>query len=96
MGLHRGSSTLAAGANALNTAEAARATVEKLRPIFPHGLEPVYPCDTNPFVKISIEEVVKTLFEAIGLLFLSTFATPGRNGSGRRWMSMYRSRCRTD
>lgn len=61
---------MATGANALNTADAVRATIEKLRPIFPHGLQAVYPYDTTPFVKISMEEVVKTLCEAIVLVFL--------------------------
>ena len=61
---------LASGANALETATAVRATMDKLRPLFPPGLKLDYPYDTTPFVKISIEEVVKTLFEAIGLVFL--------------------------
>jgi len=61
---------LATGANALDTAKAVRATVDKLKPVFPHGLQAIYPYDTTPFVQISIEEVVKTLFEAIGLVFL--------------------------
>ncbi len=61
---------LATGANALDTANAVHATVDKLKPIFPQGLEAIYPYDTTPFVRISIEEVVKTLFEAIGLVFL--------------------------
>ncbi|HEY3984837.1 multidrug efflux RND transporter permease subunit AcrB [Cedecea sp.] len=61
---------LATGANALDTAEAVRATVEKLEPFFPSGLKVVYPYDTTPFVKISINEVVKTLIEAIVLVFL--------------------------
>ncbi|SQC91703.1 Acriflavine resistance protein B [Cedecea neteri] len=61
---------LATGANALDTAEAVRATVEKLEPFFPPGLKVVYPYDTTPFVKISINEVVKTLVEAIVLVFL--------------------------
>ncbi|EJF29757.1 MULTISPECIES: multidrug efflux RND transporter permease subunit AcrB [Enterobacteriaceae] len=61
---------LATGANALDTAEAVRATVEKLQPFFPAGLKVVYPYDTTPFVKISINEVVKTLIEAIVLVFL--------------------------
>ena len=39
-------------------------------PYFPHGLQVVYPYDTTPFVKISITEVVKTLFEGIVLVFL--------------------------
>lgn len=61
---------LATGANALDTAEAVRAELAKLEPFFPHGLETVYPYDTTPFVKISIFEVVKTLVEAIVLVFL--------------------------
>src|SRR5204862_5469908 len=61
---------LAPGANALDTAEAVRATIDRLKPFFPPGLEVAYPFDTAPFVKISIEEVVKTLFEAIILVFL--------------------------
>jgi multidrug efflux pump len=61
---------LATGANALDTANAVRATVEKLKPYFPAGLKVVYPYDTTPFVKISIKEVVKTLVEAIVLVFL--------------------------
>ncbi|AYN27305.1 efflux RND transporter permease subunit [Buttiauxella sp. 3AFRM03] len=61
---------LATGANALDTANAVRATVEKLQPYFPAGLKVVYPYDTTPFVKISIKEVVKTLVEAIVLVFL--------------------------
>src|SRR5712671_3365457 len=61
---------LSAGANALDTATAVRATLARLQPYFPHGLQVVYPYDTTPFIKISIEEVVKTLAEAIGLVFL--------------------------
>jgi multidrug efflux pump len=61
---------MASGANALDTANAVRATIAKLQPYFPRGLKAAYPYDTTPFVKISIEEVVKTLFEAIGLVFL--------------------------
>jgi multidrug efflux pump len=61
---------LAAGANALDTESAVRQTVDKLKPFFPHGLEVDYPYDTAPFVRVSISEVVKTLFEAILLVFL--------------------------
>jgi multidrug efflux pump len=64
---------LATGANALDTAKAVRATIERLRPSFPPGLEAAYPYDTTPFVRVSIEEVVKTLFEAIVLVFLVMF-----------------------
>ena len=61
---------LATGANALDTAAAIRAELAKMEPFFPSGLKIVYPYDTTPFVKISIHEVVKTLFEAIILVFL--------------------------
>ena len=64
---------LATGANALNTAASVKATLAKLEPFFPAGLEVVYPYDTTPFVKISIKEVGKTLFEAIVLVFLVIF-----------------------
>ncbi len=61
---------MSSGANALATANAVHATIDRLRPVFPKGLQAIYPYDTTPFVRISIEEVVKTLFEAIGLVFL--------------------------
>src|SRR5579864_9541315 len=61
---------LATGANALATANAVHATMNKLAPFFPPGLQLIYPYDTTPFVKVSIDEVVKTLFEAIVLVFL--------------------------
>ena len=61
---------LATGANALDTATAIRAELKKMEPYFPSGLKIVYPYDTTPFVKISIHEVVKTLAEAIILVFL--------------------------
>ncbi|HCR3981766.1 TPA: multidrug efflux RND transporter permease subunit AcrB [Kluyvera georgiana] len=61
---------LATGANALDTANAIRAELVKMEPFFPSGLKIVYPYDTTPFVKISIHEVVKTLVEAIILVFL--------------------------
>jgi multidrug efflux pump len=64
---------LAPGANALNTADAIRARIAQLQPYFPHGLQVVYPNDTTPFIRISIGEVVKTLFEGIALVFLVMF-----------------------
>ncbi|MDC0718141.1 efflux RND transporter permease subunit [Nannocystis bainbridge] len=60
---------LAVGANALNTADAIRARLVELEAFFPPGLKTVYPVDTTPFVKISIKEVIKTLVEAIVLVF---------------------------
>src|SRR6516225_6389143 len=61
---------LATGANALETAKAIHATMNRLAPFFPPGLTLIYPYDTTPFVRVSIDEVVKTLFEAIVLVFL--------------------------
>jgi multidrug efflux pump len=62
--------TLASGANALDTANAVRKRIGELQSFFPQGLEVVYPYDTTPFVKLSIEAVVHTLIEAIVLVFL--------------------------
>ncbi|WP_421272940.1 efflux RND transporter permease subunit [Aeromonas veronii] len=73
--LYNGQSTaavaikLATGANALDTAEKVRAKLNELADYFPANMEIVYPYDTTPFVKISIEEVVQTLIEAIFLVF---------------------------
>ncbi|MBR0646733.1 efflux RND transporter permease subunit [Plastoroseomonas hellenica] len=64
---------LASGANALDTEAAVRATIERLRPSFPQGLEVVYPYNTTPFVRLSIESVVHTLVEAVVLVFLVMF-----------------------
>jgi multidrug efflux pump len=61
---------LASGANALDTVKAVHATIEKLRPNFPLGVEAIYPYDTTPFVQLSIEGVVETLIIAIILVFL--------------------------
>jgi len=61
---------LAAGANALQTSTAVRARIDELSRYFPPGLKVVYPIDSVPFVRLSIEEVLKTLLEAIVLVFL--------------------------
>ena len=61
---------LASGANALATAEAVRARLDELSAYFPEGLVTVYPVDSTPFVRISIQSVVKTLIEAIVLVFV--------------------------
>jgi multidrug efflux pump len=61
---------MASGANALDTAEAIRHTIDGLKPFFPPGMQVVYPYDTTPFVRLSIEDVFKTLGEAIVLVFL--------------------------
>ncbi|MEJ2660354.1 MAG: efflux RND transporter permease subunit, partial [Desulfobacteraceae bacterium] len=67
----------AAGANALDTANAIRAKMKELSHFFPAGLKIIYPYDTTPFVKVAIEEVVKTLFEAILLVFLVMYLFMG-------------------
>jgi len=61
---------LATGANALATAKGVRDRLDQLSGNFPHGMEVRYAYDTTPFVRISIEEVVKTLFEGVVLVFL--------------------------
>jgi HAE1 family hydrophobic/amphiphilic exporter-1 len=58
------------GANALDTAAAVKARMEELSRFFPAGMKVVYPYDTTPFVKVAIGEVVRTLIEAIVLVFL--------------------------
>ncbi|KDE21365.1 multidrug transporter [Acetobacter aceti 1023] len=61
---------LAPGANQIATEAAVRAQLQELEQFFPPGLKTVYPLDTEPFITLSIEEVVETLLEAIGLVFL--------------------------
>ncbi|MGB9992061.1 efflux RND transporter permease subunit [Massilia sp. SM-13] len=61
---------LATGANALDTAEAVKVRVDQMSKQFPQGMKAVVAFDTTPFVKLSIEEVVKTLAEAVVLVFL--------------------------
>lgn len=60
-------------ANALGTATAVHKKMEDLSKYFPNGVKYTIPYDTSKFVKISIEEVVKTLIEAIVLVFLVMF-----------------------
>lgn len=61
---------MSTGANALDTAAAVKAKLEKLSKFFPPGMKAVVAYDTTPYVKLSIEEVIKTLFEAVILVFL--------------------------
>ena len=61
---------LATGANALDAAAAVKAKLAELQPYFPKGLTYTIAFDTTPFVRLSIEEVVKTLIEAILLVVL--------------------------
>ena len=60
----------ATGANALETVAAVKKKVAELSAFFPPGVKAIYPYDTTPFVRISVKEVVKTLLEAIVLVFL--------------------------
>lgn len=60
---------LATGANALETIRNVKQTIERLSETFPPGLKVIYPLDTAPFIELSIHEVVKTLFEAVFLVF---------------------------
>ncbi|MCX7635923.1 MAG: efflux RND transporter permease subunit, partial [Syntrophales bacterium] len=61
---------LAPGANALDTADAVKKKMEEMSRYFPQGMKVVYPYDTTPFVKVAINEVVETLFEAVFLVFI--------------------------
>jgi multidrug efflux pump len=61
---------LASGANEMETDRLARAKIDELSQFFPHGLEAKIAYETTPFVKASIKDVVKTLLEAILLVFL--------------------------
>ena len=60
----------ATGSNALETVDAIRARIAELQPFFPPNVKVVYPLDTTPFVRLSIKEVIKTLVEAVILVFL--------------------------
>ncbi len=61
---------LTPGGNQLTTESAVKSELQRLSQYFPPNLEIVYPLDTEPFVTLSIEEVVKTLVEAVGLVFV--------------------------
>ena len=60
----------AAGANALQTADNVKAKLAEMAEFFPPGMKVIYPYDTTPFTKVAINEVVKTLAEAVVLVFL--------------------------
>lgn len=64
---------LATGANALDTAQAVEERLEQLRPNYPQGMVDQLAFDTTPFIELSIKSVVKTLIEAIILVFLVMF-----------------------
>ncbi len=61
------------GANALDTAARIKKRLREMSRYFPHGMKVVYPYDTTPFTQVAIHEVVKTLYEAIILVFLVMF-----------------------
>jgi len=65
--------TLATNANALDTAKRVEAVLAQLEPNYPRGLVAYIPFETTPFVRASVEEVVKTLLEAVALVFLVMF-----------------------
>ncbi|SER49004.1 efflux RND transporter permease subunit [Sphingobium sp. YR768] len=64
---------LAPGADALKTAEMVKAKVAELSTNLPHGYKVVYPRDTTPFIKLSVEEVIQTLLEAVALVVVVMF-----------------------
>ncbi|MDU9395902.1 efflux RND transporter permease subunit [Pseudomonas sp. zfem003] len=61
------------GANALDTAEAVRQTMDRLAKRFPQGIDYKIPYDTTKFVKVSIEEVIHTFVEALVLVMLVVY-----------------------
>ena len=64
---------LAPGADALKTAQLVKAAVTQLSQNLPHGYKLVYPRDTTPFIKLSVNEVIKTLIEAVLLVVVVMF-----------------------
>jgi len=66
-----------AGANALDTANAVKQKMEEMSRYFPPGMKVIYPYDTTPFTKVAIDEVVKTLFEAVLLVFVIMYLFMG-------------------
>ncbi|MBU0944416.1 MAG: efflux RND transporter permease subunit [Proteobacteria bacterium] len=67
----------AAGANALDTADAVKQKLEEMSHYFPPGMKVIYPYDTTPFTEVAIDEVVKTLFEAVLLVFVVMYLFMG-------------------
>lgn len=64
---------LAPGANALDTVEAVKAEIDRLSAQLPADVNVIYPYDTTPFVRLSIDQVVHTLVEAVVLVFFVMF-----------------------
>jgi hydrophobe/amphiphile efflux-1 (HAE1) family protein len=67
----------AAGANALDTADNVKQKLAEMSRYFPAGMKVIYPYDTTPFTKVAIEEVAKTLFEAVLLVFVIMYLFMG-------------------
>lgn len=65
--------SLSPGANALETALAVKARVAELAEFLPDGVEYMFPYDTAPYIELSIESVIVTLLEAVGLVFIIMF-----------------------
>jgi HAE1 family hydrophobic/amphiphilic exporter-1 len=66
-----------AGANALATAAGVKRKVQELSRNFPPGMKVHFPMDTTPFIRVAIWEVVKTLVEAVVLVFLVMYLFMG-------------------
>jgi len=64
---------LAPGADALKTAEMVKAKVAELSANLPHGYKVNFPRDTTPFIKLSVDEVIQTLIEAVLLVVVVMF-----------------------
>jgi len=65
------------GANALKTADRIKKKLQDMSRYFPPGMKVVYPYETTPFTRVAIHEVVKTLIEAIFLVFLIMYLFMG-------------------
>ncbi|MCC2978394.1 efflux RND transporter permease subunit [Sphingomonas sp. PL-96] len=64
---------LATGANALDTVDLVKSEIERIAKNFPGDVKVVYPYDSTPFVRLSVEQVIHTLVEAVVLVFLVMF-----------------------
>ena len=64
---------LAPGANALDTVDAVKARMTEIGKQLPPDVKVIFPYDTSPFVRLSIEQVIHTLVEAVVLVFLVMF-----------------------
>ena len=62
-----------AGSNGLEVSDAVRKALEQLKPSMPEGIEYVVALDTTDFVRISVKEVIHTLFEAVLLVILVVY-----------------------